>query len=59
MCVCVAVPDEVDNYRELYPLENLPKDAARKSTTFGYTTTVYKAVNAKDGLMYCLRRIHG
>ena len=58
-CYGAGIPKEVDNYHDLYPLEPLPTDPMHKSNTFGYTTSVYKAVNTKDGLTYCLRRIHG
>ncbi|XP_041463610.1 PAN2-PAN3 deadenylation complex subunit Pan3-like isoform X4 [Lytechinus variegatus] len=53
------IPQEVDNYHSLFPLEPSPKTPMDKSSTFGYTTTCYKAVNKKDSKLYCLRRIHG
>ncbi|XP_072171450.1 PAN2-PAN3 deadenylation complex subunit pan3-like, partial [Diadema setosum] len=53
------IPQEVDNYHSLYPLEPPPKTPMDKSSTFGYTTTCYKAINKKDSKLYCLRRIHG
>ena len=52
------IPLEVDNYHNLFPLEP-PVAHVRKSSTFGYQTSVYKATNTKDGMLYCLRRIHG
>lgn len=55
----VGIPTEVDTYNSLLPLEPLPKGPLEKSSTFGYTTTCYKAINKKDGKAYCLRRIHG
>lgn len=53
------IPQEVDNYHTLFPLEPSPKTPMDKSSTFGYTTTCYKAINKKDSKLYCLRRIHG
>ncbi|XP_063596077.1 PAN2-PAN3 deadenylation complex subunit pan3-like [Penaeus indicus] len=51
------LPQEVDMYHELVPLE--PQPAINKSSMFGYATSVYKATNIKTGLHYCLYRIHG
>lgn len=53
------IPQEVDNYHYVCPLEAEPLHPLQKSSTFGYHTSVYKATNTKDGLTYCLRRIHG
>ena len=53
------IPTEVDNYHNLFPLEPPPPSSMQKSNRFSYPTTCYKAVNTKDGLTYCLRRIHG
>ncbi|XP_011150054.2 PAN2-PAN3 deadenylation complex subunit Pan3 isoform X3 [Harpegnathos saltator] len=49
------LPNEVDNYHELCPLEPIHKPA---STVLGYQTSTYKATNIKNGTRYCLRRIH-
>lgn len=50
------LPTEVDNYHELCPLEQIHKPA---STVLGYQTSTYKATSIKNGVRYCLRRIHG
>lgn len=50
------LPNEVDNYHELCPLEPLHKPA---STVLGYQTSTYKATNIKTGTRFCLRRVHG
>ncbi|XP_015795746.1 PAN2-PAN3 deadenylation complex subunit pan3 [Tetranychus urticae] len=50
------IPEQVDNYRELTPLEN---PVSTQSTTFGYVNSVYRAVNMWTGDVYCLRRVHG
>lgn len=56
----LAVPAEVDSYHSLFPLEPLPPpNRIQKTSNFGYITSCYKAVNSKDDLPYCLRRIHG
>ncbi|KAM9039674.1 PAN2-PAN3 deadenylation complex subunit PAN3 isoform 4-T4 [Sarcophilus harrisii] len=56
----IPVPAEVDSYHSLFPLEPLPPpNRIQKSSNFGYITSCYKAVNSKDDLPYCLRRIHG
>ncbi|XP_053922890.1 PAN2-PAN3 deadenylation complex subunit PAN3 isoform X1 [Cuculus canorus] len=56
----VPVPAEVDSYHSLFPLEPLPPpNRIQKTSNFGYITSCYKAVNSKDDLPYCLRRIHG
>ncbi|CAL7935560.1 unnamed protein product [Xylocopa violacea] len=49
------LPNEVDNYHELCPLEPIHKPA---STMLGYQTSTYKATSIKSGTRYCLRRIH-
>ncbi|XP_054829031.1 PAN2-PAN3 deadenylation complex subunit PAN3 isoform X2 [Eublepharis macularius] len=55
-----SVPTEVDSYHSLFPLEPLPPpNRIQKTSNFGYITSCYKAVNSKDDLPYCLRRIHG
>ena len=43
MCVCVCVFTDL-------------KKAKR---SYGHLSTCYRAINQKDGLYYCLRRIHG
>uniref|UniRef100_A0AAY4APP9 PAN2-PAN3 deadenylation complex subunit PAN3 n=1 Tax=Denticeps clupeoides TaxID=299321 RepID=A0AAY4APP9_9TELE len=54
----VIVP--VDSYHSLFPLEPLPPpNRLQKTSNFSYITACYKAVNSKDDLPYCLRRIHG
>ena len=53
------LPSEVDNFTGLCPLEPPLNSPLHKSSTFGYVTTVYKAVNIKTGQHMCLRRIHG
>nr|XP_039255415.1 PAN2-PAN3 deadenylation complex subunit pan3-like [Styela clava] len=54
-----SVPAEVDNYHSLFPLEPIVDTPMQKSSTFSFVTSCYKAIKYKDGLPYCLRRIHG
>lgn len=49
------LPNEVDNYHELCPLEAIHKPA---SAILGYQCSTYKATSIKSGTHYCLRRIH-
>ena len=56
-----GVPCEVDHYHSLFPLEAIdttPPDR-QGQRTFGYASTCYKAIDARDGLLYVIRRIHG
>ncbi|XP_033118172.1 PAN2-PAN3 deadenylation complex subunit pan3-like [Anneissia japonica] len=53
------IPQEVDKYHTLYPLEVAPKGPMDKNSTFGYSTQCFKAVNSKDNKTYCLRRVIG
>ncbi|XP_035680907.1 PAN2-PAN3 deadenylation complex subunit pan3-like [Branchiostoma floridae] len=53
------IPSEVDNYHTLYPLEPVPRDPKHRSSTFGFITSCYKGISAKDAMAYCLTRIHG
>uniref|UniRef100_A0A3P9KYQ4 PAN2-PAN3 deadenylation complex subunit PAN3 n=1 Tax=Oryzias latipes TaxID=8090 RepID=A0A3P9KYQ4_ORYLA len=54
------VPSEVDSYHSLFPLEPLPPpNRMQKTSNFSYITSCYKAVNSKDDMPYCLRRIQG
>uniref|UniRef100_A0A3B5LNV5 PAN2-PAN3 deadenylation complex subunit PAN3 n=1 Tax=Xiphophorus couchianus TaxID=32473 RepID=A0A3B5LNV5_9TELE len=56
----VFLPSEVDSYHSLFPLEPLPPpNRMQKTSNFSYITSCYKAVNSKDDLPYCLRRIQG
>lgn len=49
------LPQQVEHFHDICPLE----PSTHKSATFGYPTSVYKAINGKNGFSYCLRRIHG
>lgn len=50
------LPQEVDNYHELFPLE--PINNSMHKTHLGHqSASMYKATHIKSGLHYCLRRI--
>ena len=51
-------PSEVDSYHSLHPLEPVAQDLELRRL-FGHTSTCYRATSSKDGLFYCLRRLHG
>ncbi|KAF7281027.1 poly(A) specific ribonuclease subunit PAN3 [Rhynchophorus ferrugineus] len=52
------IPQEVDSYHELFPLEPISNQALHKPH-LGYQASMYKATHIKTGEHYCLRRIHG
>lgn len=47
----------VEHFHTLTPLTSVNQQQSQ--TLRGYPSTTYKAVSAKDGRTYCLRRIHG
>ena len=49
------LPSEVDNFTGLCPLEPPAASPLHKSSTFGYVTTIYKAVIIKTGQHIFLR----
>ena len=53
------MPQSVDHYHELMPLEEHTLNQAIKSHTYGLVTSTYKATHNKTGLRFCLKRIHG
>lgn len=48
------LPDELQGYYSLVPLEQPPSDRRK---FFSWFSTVYRATNANDGLAYALRRV--
>lgn len=48
-------PAEIDTYHQLFPLENTDQ----KSATLNPIVTSTFRVNHRDGLQYCMKRIHG
>lgn len=52
------LPQEVDSYHELFPLEPISNQVLHKAH-LGYQASMYKATHIKTGIHYCLRRIHG
>lgn len=54
-----SCPSEVDSYHSLCPLETVAGQEQDSGLMFGHPTTCYRATSSKDGLFYCLRRLHG
>lgn len=52
------IPQEVDNYDSLVPLERSLPPSAQSKSLLGYQSTCYKATNKTDGSLCCLRRVH-
>ena len=54
-------PAEVDSYHSLCPLEPVAGPAQEQVVRhlFGHPSTCYRVTSSKDGLFYCLRRLHG
>lgn len=51
------LPDELQGYHTLVPLEpNLPPNE-RKKVAGNWHTTAYRAISSNDGLAYCLLRV--
>ncbi|KAJ7889923.1 hypothetical protein B0H14DRAFT_2561602 [Mycena olivaceomarginata] len=52
------LPEEMQGYHSLVPLENLAGTGERERRKFGnWNSSVYRAINSVDGGTYCLRRI--
>jgi hypothetical protein len=54
-----ALPDHVQHFHTLYPLEDMLGADERISPALGIKSLVVKAINAHDGLAYALRRVDG
>ncbi|KFD51512.1 hypothetical protein M513_07562 [Trichuris suis] len=58
-CDLQGLPERVDDYFGLCALEHCGKyPMIEPIGYFGWVTSAYKAVCRRDGLVYCLRRIH-
>ncbi|KAF7320832.1 PAN2-PAN3 deadenylation complex subunit PAN3 [Mycena chlorophos] len=50
----LGLPEEMQGYHSIIPLDNLNSERRK----FGnWSSTVYRAINSKDGATYCLRRV--
>uniref|UniRef100_A0A1I8E9F2 PAN2-PAN3 deadenylation complex subunit PAN3 n=1 Tax=Wuchereria bancrofti TaxID=6293 RepID=A0A1I8E9F2_WUCBA len=54
------IPQNVEYFQNLVPLENVKFVGSHmeRGIIGSHITTVYKAINGRDGMPYCLRRIH-
>lgn len=54
------IPQNVEYFQNLVPLENVKfvGGHTERGIIGSHVTTVYKAINGRDGMPYCLRRIH-
>ena len=53
----LRLPDMVQQYHSLYPLEDLTTAREKASQAFGMKTTLLKGVSSRDGQAYTLRRV--
>ncbi|KAI9709058.1 MAG: PAB-dependent poly(A)-specific ribonuclease subunit 3 [Bogoriella megaspora] len=51
-----TLPSQIDHFHSLVPLDT---NNQKNTSLFGYHSWVYKAVSAKDGATYILRRLEG
>ncbi|VDK47440.1 unnamed protein product [Anisakis simplex] len=61
--VYVDLPQAVEHFQNLVPFEPMKMSSlggahVERGVFSPYTTTVYKATSIRDGMPYCLRRIH-
>jgi hypothetical protein len=49
-------PAEIETYHQLFPLENTDLKSA---TLNPVVTSTFRATNQRDGLQYCMKRVHG
>ena len=54
-----SCPAEVDSYHTLCPLKTVKTGDQETRHIFGHPSTCYRATSSKDGLFYCLWRLHG
>ena len=52
-----GLPETVQQYHSLYPLEDLSLTRETSSQAFGMKTTLMKGVSSRDGRAYTLRRL--
>ncbi|CAK0773929.1 hypothetical protein CVIRNUC_004116 [Coccomyxa viridis] len=52
-----GLPETVQQYHSLYPLEDLSLTREKSSQAFGMKTTLMKGVSSRDGRAYTLRRL--
>lgn len=53
----VDLPEMVQRYHSLYPLEDVIREEEAPSTSLGVRTMIFKGVSSSDGQAYAIRRI--
>lgn len=53
----VDLPEMVQRFHSLYPLEDVNRDDEIPSTAFGVRTMIFKGISSSDGQAYAIRRI--
>jgi hypothetical protein len=53
----VDLPEMVQRFHSLYPLEDMNRDDEIPSSAFGVRTMIFKGISSSDGQAYALRRI--
>ena len=53
----VDLPEMVQRYHSLYPLEDVIREEEAPSSSLGVRTMIFKGVSSSDGQAYAIRRI--
>jgi hypothetical protein len=53
----VDLPEMVQGYHSLFPLEDVNREDDVPSTSFGVRTMIFKGISSSDGQAYAIRRI--
>ena len=53
----VDLPEMVQRFHSLFPLEDVNREDEVPSTSFGVRTMIFKGVSSSDGQAYAIRRI--
>lgn len=55
----VDLPEMVQRFHSLFPLEDVNREDESPSTSFGVRTMIFKGISSSDGQAYAIRRIDG
>lgn len=53
----VDLPEMVQRFHSLFPLEDVNREDEIPSTSFGVRTMIFKGISSSDGQAYAIRRI--